>query len=241
MNSTEEVAEEGDVSTVPQFWLYGELLALVCQRCDTTLSRSHEDADFADLEEAVQAHVCAVEGAGQPGESATRVTLDDVFTLAQHAHRGQVDKLGVPYFEHVRAVADGLAPFGERLQMAGLLHDIIEDTDWTAAALVEEGVPAEVVAVVEAVTNTPGTPYLDKIRKIAGHREATLLKIADNAHNSRGDRLAKLPPETSSRLVKKYGKAREILWADIEPSEIAEILEIVNPDLLGDLRQFVDG
>jgi (p)ppGpp synthase/HD superfamily hydrolase len=241
MKPAREVAEEGGVSMVPQFWLYGESLTLVCQRCDTNLFRSSEDADFADLEKAVQAHVCAVEGAGRSEESTTRVTLDDVFALAQHAHRGQVDKLGVPYFEHVRAVADGLAPFGEQLQMAGLLHDIIEDTDWTAAALIEEGIPPEVVTTVEAVTNTPGVPYLDKMQVVARDYDATLLKIADNAHNSRQDRAAGLPPEQRKRLAKKYAKAREILWADIEPSEIASILEIVNPDLLGDLRQFVGG
>jgi (p)ppGpp synthase/HD superfamily hydrolase len=93
----------------------------------------------------------------------------------------------------VRAVAAGLAPFGDELVMAGLLHDIIEDTDWTADRLLEEGIPPRVVSAVEAVTNQRGMPYEEKIRRIVRDSDATLVKIADNAHNSRPDRAAQTP------------------------------------------------
>ncbi|MFE0650940.1 HD domain-containing protein [Streptomyces sp. NPDC059534] len=159
-------------------------------------------------------------------------SLAEVDELAALAHAGQVDKAGAPYVEHVRAVAAALAPLGPHLAMAGLLHDVIEDTAWTADRLRADGIPDGVVAVVEAVTNRPGTPYEEKIRRIAENPDATLVKIADNAHNSRVDRAAALPPAQRERLAAKYRAARDVLWAAADPAHVAAILTRVNPGLL---------
>lgn len=163
-------------------------------------------------------------------------TVSEVDAFTAEAHAGQVDKIGVPYIEHVRAVAAGLAPFGDELVMAGLLHDIIEDTDWTAERLREEGIPSRVVSVVEAVTNQRGVPYEEKIRRIVDDRDATLVKIADNAHNSHPDRAAQLPEEKRARLAAKYRAARDVLWAAADDRDIEAIVTIVNPALLVELR-----
>lgn len=169
--------------------------------------------------------------------SATK-TVSEVDALAAAAHVGQVDKVGVPYIEHVRAVAAGLAPFGDDLVMAGLLHDVIEDTDWTAEKLRDAGVPAHVVALVEAVTNERGVPYEEKVARITGRgRDAVLLKVADNAHNSHPDRAALLPEERRARLASKYRAARGILWPAVEDRDIETIVRIVNPSLLDELRE----
>lgn len=129
----------------------------------------------------------------------------------------------------------GLEPLGPHLAMAGLLHDVIEDTPWTAEQLRAAGVPDRVVSVVEAVTNTPGTAYEEKIRRITADPDATLVKIADNAHNSRSDRAAALPPDQRERFAAKYRAARETLWAAADPEHVATILRIVNPELLQEL------
>jgi (p)ppGpp synthase/HD superfamily hydrolase len=42
------------------------------------------------------------------------MTLEDARALAQTAHRGQEDKLGVEYIQHVEAVAAGLLDFRPR-------------------------------------------------------------------------------------------------------------------------------
>ena len=164
-------------------------------------------------------------------------TLSAVEALASRAHAGQVDKIGVPYIEHVRAVAAGLKPFGDELVMAGLLHDIIEDTDWTAEQLREAGIPDRVVSAVVAVTNQRGVPYEEKIRKIIHNSDATLVKIADNAHNSHPDRVAQLPEEKRARLAAKYRAARDVLWAAADSRDIEAIVTIVNPSLLTELRK----
>ncbi|WP_432122164.1 HD domain-containing protein [Streptomyces sp. S1] len=162
-------------------------------------------------------------------------TLAEVDALADRAHAGQVDKTGVPYVAHVRAVAAGLAPLGTHLAMAGLLHDVVEDTEWTAEGLRAAGIPDRVVDLVEAVTNRPDLTYEEKIRRITADPDATLVKIADNAHNSRTDRSAALPPEQRERLAAKYRAARTVLWPAADPDRIATILRVVNPDLLAEL------
>ncbi|MFI2733667.1 HD domain-containing protein [Streptomyces sp. NPDC018711] len=162
-------------------------------------------------------------------------TLAEVDALADRAHAGQVDKTGAPYVAHVRAVAAGLEALGPHLAMAGLLHDVIEDTEWTPERLRAAGVPSEVVALVEAVTNHPDTTYEEKLRLIARNPDATLVKIADNAHNSRPDRAAALPPDQRERLAAKYRAARAVLWPAADPGDIARILRVVNPDLLEEL------
>ncbi|TGZ14714.1 phosphohydrolase [Streptomyces sp. S816] len=165
-------------------------------------------------------------------------TISEVDTFAFSAHAGQVDKIGVPYIEHVRAVAAGLTSFGDHMVMAGLLHDVIEDTDWTAAQLRSAGVSDRVVALVEAVTNQRGVAYEEKMARVTGQGlDAVRLKIADNAHNSHPGRTAQLPDETRVRLAAKYRAARDVLWAAADDSDIEAIVSVVNPSLLAELRE----
>ncbi|MFE9428552.1 phosphohydrolase [Kitasatospora sp. NPDC006697] len=163
------------------------------------------------------------------------LTVAEVDALAERAHAGQLDRIGVPYIEHVRAVAHGLEPFGPYAQMAGLLHDIIEDTDWTADRLRAAGVPGVVVDTVLAVTKRPGVAYEEMITEIAGKPRATLVKIADNAHNSLPARTGALPEDQRTRLAAKYRAARAVLWPAAQSIDVATILGRVNPDLLAEL------
>lgn len=165
--------------------------------------------------------------------------LKNARELAEAAHHDQTDKIGDPYIWHVRDVAAGLRPFGLYSEMSGWLHDIIEDTDETEESLLARGVPEDVVRTVVAVTNQPGESYQAKIRKITAVPDAVLVKIADNAHNSRADRAAKLDEKTRLRLKKKYQDAREVLWAAADPTAVRQVIEIVNPGLLFDFHQWL--
>ncbi|GAA2750454.1 HD domain-containing protein [Kitasatospora cinereorecta] len=163
------------------------------------------------------------------------LTLDEVDALAAAAHAGQTDRIGVPYVEHVRAVAAGLASFGAGLQMAGLLHDVLEDTPLTADDLLRAGVPAAVVATVRRVTRVPGTGYEEMLRQVVTDHSATLLKIADNAHNSRPDRAALLPEADRLRLAERYRAARAVLWPAVAAADVRAVVAVVNPALLAEL------
>lgn len=159
-------------------------------------------------------------------------SLADVDAIAERAHRGQTDKIGEPYVEHVRAVARGVEPFGTGLAMAALLHDTLEDTDLTADALLAAGVPGAVVALVQRLTHDPGVPYEEMVRQVATDYAATLVKIADNAHNSLVERAGRLPQERREQLAAKYAGAREILWRAVPRADVEAVVRRVNPALL---------
>lgn len=170
-------------------------------------------------------------------------TTDYVATLAQKLHDGQFDKGGHPYFLHVEAVGLSLRPFGDKAMMAGYLHDSIEDTAITLVELREiHGVPESVLEAVKIVSRNlypEESTYMDMIRKIAtdGSYTSRLVKIADNAHNSRSDR--KIEGTTAEYLEfsrKRYAKAREILYPTVKNQDIAKILDFINPELLQELR-----
>ena len=139
------------------------------------------------------------------------MTLDQASRLAWSAHAGQVDRAGRPYSEHVFAVRDLLAPHGPHAQMAGVLHDVLEDTPITADDLRGRGCPEAVVRAVESVSRRPGESYGDMVRRAAADPLGRLVKLADNRHNSDEGRLAALPAEQAERLRAKYARAREFL------------------------------
>lgn len=139
------------------------------------------------------------------------MTVEEASALAVRAHAGQTDLAGRPYHEHVFAVRDLLAGAGADAQIAGVLHDIIEDTPTTADDLRAAGVPEHVVAAVESVSRRPGEEYDDLVRRAAADPLGRLVKLADNRHNSDEARLALLPAGEAARLREKYRRAREIL------------------------------
>ncbi|MEE2044983.1 HD domain-containing protein, partial [Nocardiopsis tropica] len=112
------------------------------------------------------------------------MTLDQASRLAWSVHAGQVDRAGRPYSEHVFAVRDLLAPHGVHAQMAGVLHDVLEDTPVTADDLRGRGCPEAVVRAVESVSRRPGESYGDLVRRAAADPLGRLVKLADNRHNA---------------------------------------------------------
>lgn len=159
-------------------------------------------------------------------------------TLAQVAHEGQSDKNGVPYIEHVRAVAAGLVSFSVPIQVAGMLHDIVEDTDETLESLASAGVTPTSLTIIDAVTKVPGSTKREQIeRVIRGGYGALLVKTSDNAHNSLPDRLKHLEGATRERLEGKYKEARKMMWPHLHAGDIRTILEVVNPSLLPELKE----
>lgn len=173
--------------------------------------------------------------------------LREADALARTAHMGQVDKIGVPYIDHVRAVAQGLTSFDREVQIAGLLHDVVEDTDWTLERLLRAGVPVRSVRIVDAVTKRPGMTREQQIEQVvAAGYDAILVKISDNAHNSLESRIQRIAGQasvrkTQDRLRKKYTEAREVLWRNAEKENIERILRVVNPLLLDQLRRTKGG
>lgn len=124
--------------------------------------------------------------------------------IALDAHHGQRDRAGTPYWVHLATVAGLVRPGVERT--AAWLHDVLEDTDRTAADLRRAGVDGEVVAVVEALTRRDGETYARHIERVAASgRAAVAVKRADLA-----DHLARRS-SLSPGLEKRYREATETL------------------------------
>lgn len=105
--------------------------------------------------------------------------VQEAGALAAHAHRGQVDKAGRPYIDHVRAV-EGMMPTRDYDgRTVALLHDVVEDTDWTIEQLRDVGFPENVLEAVEAITHRKAEPYPEYIERIAQNELATRVKLAD--------------------------------------------------------------
>lgn len=122
---------------------------------------------------------------------------DAALALAARAHRDQLRKgTDLPYIAHPVHVSAILMNhgFGEDLAIAGLLHDVVEDTDIPLATIRAEFGPA-VADLVEAVTETKTANGVElpweqrKAEKIAqlqaGGPDVAALKAADAIHNAR--------------------------------------------------------
>lgn len=101
-------------------------------------------------------------------------------------HEGQYRIGGEPYISHPIAVASALREQGydEEYQIAGLFHDLLEDTDATEAEIAEFGSPAilEAVKLVTKEKNYVMEEYIARIRK---NKMAFAVKGADRLHNLR--------------------------------------------------------
>lgn len=132
-------------------------------------------------------------------------TLKRAIEIATEAHRGQHDKAGNDYIEHpLRVMAAGKTT---EEQIVGVLHDVVEDSDWTFEQLAAEGFSAEVIDALRCVTKlSEDEPYDKFIARIKHNPLAVAVKLNDLSDNMDIRRLPYLSDKDVKRL-KKYLKA----------------------------------
>lgn len=128
--------------------------------------------------------------------------------LCFHAHKDQVDKSGMPYVFHPFHLAEQMPD--EETTVAALLHDVVEDTDYTIRDLQSLGFPDNVLEAIALMTHDKAVPYMEYVEKIKKNRIAAVVKRADLIHNSDLSRLDTVD-EKALRRVRKYKKAIELL------------------------------
>ena len=128
--------------------------------------------------------------------------------LCYDAHKGQVDKSGLPYVFHPFHVAEQMTD--EATTIVALLHDVVEDTDYTLEDLAAEGFGKDLLEAVALMTHEDDVPYLDYVAKLKDNPIARAVKLADLAHNSDLSRIGEVDEETRERL-EKYQKAIALL------------------------------
>jgi GTP pyrophosphokinase len=135
------------------------------------------------------------------------------YEFSNRAHAGQKRASGEPYIEHSLEVAFILAEqhMDSTTLAAGLVHDVVEDTDITVEDLRRE-FGDEVAELVEAVTKLGRIHFssreeqqVDYFRKMlltmAKDIRVILIKLADRLHNMRT--LEHLPPEKRKRIAQE--------------------------------------
>lgn len=141
--------------------------------------------------------------------------IERAYEIADKAHTNQVRFSGEPYITHPYQVAVILAELEQDAQSiaAGLLHDVIEDTE-TSLDEIRKQFGDEVALLVEGVTKLEKIPYTSKeqqqienLRKMflamAKDIRVIIIKLADRLHNMRTLK--------SMREDKQLEKAKETL------------------------------
>ena len=129
---------------------------------------------------------------------------DRALLLVSDLFKDKRDKAGDPYINHLIRVSVKLDT--DELKIAGLLHDVLEDTDVNKEMLSELGFSKRIIEIVSGVTNIKGLDYDSKIKKIIdnGDIDVIKLKYSDMSDNADEDRLSRLSVVTRNKLVKKY-------------------------------------
>lgn len=123
------------------------------------------------------------------------VVIEKAFLRAEKAHEGQLRKSGAPYITHPVAVAEILAELGldSNTIAAALLHDTVEDTEYSSELLRKE-FGDEIGNLVDGVTKLDRLTYgptaeAETVRKMvvamAKDIRVLVIKLADRLHNAR--------------------------------------------------------
>ena len=124
--------------------------------------------------------------------------------LAFAAHKDQVDKSGIPYVFHPIHLAEQME--SEETAIVALLHDVVEDTEYTLQDIAAMGFPQEALEALALMTHDKAVPYMDYVARLKGNPIARTVKLADLRHNSDLSRLDTVDEKALAR-IEKYKKA----------------------------------
>ena len=176
------------------------------------------------------------------------------FEVADRLHSGQVRRSGEPYISHPLAVTQILAELGMDpvTLAAALLHDTVEDTDYTLEEL-RADFGDEVTLLVDGVTKLDKVFFgeiaeAETIRKMivtAGRDVRVLIiKLADRVHNMRT-----IQHKSRSSQLRIANATQDVLvpMADrlgihVLKSELEDIvLRTVDPDMFLEIDKYLSG
>jgi (p)ppGpp synthase/HD superfamily hydrolase len=130
--------------------------------------------------------------------------LQRALEITIEAHKHQTQKDGTPYALH--PIRLSLSLESEEQKIVALLHDVVEDTDWTFEDLEREGFSGNVMAALRLLTHTDGSPYDAYVERLASDRLAKAVKKADLTDNMDLKRIPE-PTEKDFTRLQKYHRA----------------------------------
>jgi GTP pyrophosphokinase len=182
--------------------------------------------------------------------------LRKAYVFSARAHKGQVRRSGEPYLSHPLEVTALLADMAldKTTLAAGLLHDVLEDTEVTTTEL-REAFGKDIARLVEGVTKisrvqeaSPEIRRAETIRKIilamTDDLRVIFIKLADRIHNLQTlsflgpDKQRQIAAETLeiyAPIANRLGMGRvkaeleDLAFRYVEPEEFARIDALVGP------------
>ena len=143
--------------------------------------------------------------------------IEIALEIALKAHKGQRDLDGKPVILHPLTVA--MKGNNENEIVAGLLHDVVEDTDYSFEDLLAAGISSEVVNALRLLTHEKDSSYMDYVERIAGSHNpiAINVKCNDLEHNldrgRRGDHLKQVAKHTAAKeIIHRYNGDEDAAW-----------------------------
>lgn len=181
--------------------------------------------------------------------------IKKAYDVAKKKHEGQFRKSGDPYIQHPVEVAYILTTLhaGPDTIAAGLLHDVLEDTDMSKEEMAAT-FNKDVAEIVDGVTKISKLKYMTKEKALAHNHEKLLLamakdirvilvKIADRLHNMRTiqfhseekqKRIAQETLDLYAPLAHRLGMYRikaeleDLSFKALEPEKYAEIAKEIS-------------
>jgi hypothetical protein len=137
-------------------------------------------------------------------------TLNRAIEIATKSHEGATDKYGVPYINHVTRVMNMGQTDNEKI--VGVLHDVIEDTQWTFEDLEKEGFSKEVIDALKCVTKTSeDEDYAEFITRVKINPLAVKVKLNDLTDNLDVKRMPEVLESDLKRLNKYLRAYNELI------------------------------
>ncbi|HBG42033.1 MAG TPA: phosphohydrolase [Porphyromonadaceae bacterium] len=131
--------------------------------------------------------------------------LSKAIRIAIKAHENQLDSHnGRPYIDHPFRVMNAGHTLQEKI--VGILHDVVEDTEWTLKDLSAEGFSPDIVDAVDAMTRRDNESYEEYILRVEKNPVAVRVKLNDLSDNMDIRRLNELTAQDVERLH-RYLKA----------------------------------
>ncbi len=185
----------------------------------------------------------------------SRSMIEKAYRYAEEKHRGQFRKSGEPYFSHPAEVAYILAELKMDVPtiVAGLLHDVVEDTDATVEEI-EREFGKEVAFLVSGVTKLEGYRFSSKEERnaesfrrmlisLSEDIRVLILKLADRLHNMRT--LENVDPESQRRIATEtlsiYAPLANRLGIYPLKNELEDLsLKFLEPEIYGEIVSKVE-
>jgi len=137
--------------------------------------------------------------------------LGRAVAIAATAHQNQVDKANAPYILHpLRLMLRGQTLLE---QIVAVLHDVVEDSDWTLDQLTAEGFPTEAIVALACLTRRADESYDQFIDRVLTNPLATQVKRYDLEDNMMLTRMAVLTAKDVERLQRYHTVYQRLLTA----------------------------